>query len=97
METQGRAFKETIELYTKNVREEVESIRKTVENLKTSLMFSQKDIDDFKGKIYETEDKLHSLEDSFARSDNEMDEIMDKLQSWKDKEMVVRAARRITP
>ena len=41
-------------------------------------MFSQKDIDDLKGKIYETEDKLHNLEESFARSKNEIDEIMDK-------------------
>ena len=73
METQERAFKQTIELYTNNVREEVKSIRKTVEDLKTSLNFSQKDIDDFKGKIYETEDKLHSLEDLLARSENEID------------------------
>ena len=78
METQERAFKQTIELYTNNVREEVKSIRNIVEDLKTSLMFSQKDIDDLKGKIYKTEDKLHSLEDSFARSENEINEIMDK-------------------
>ena len=78
METQERAFKQTIELYTSNVREDVKSVRKTVEDLKTSLIFSQKDIDDLKGKIYETEDKLHRLEDSFARSENEINEIMDK-------------------
>ena len=33
---------------------------------------------DFKGKIYKTEDKLHGLEDSLARSETEIDEIMDK-------------------
>ena len=56
METQERGFKQTIELYTNSVREEVKSVKKTVKDLKTSLMFSQKDIDDLKGKIYETED-----------------------------------------
>ena len=56
METQERGFKQTIELYTNSVREEVKSVKKTVKDLKTSLMFSQKNIDDLKGKIYETED-----------------------------------------
>ena len=71
METQERAFKQMTELQTNDVREEVKSIRETVEEFKTSPMFLQKDIDNFKGKIYETyetQNKLHNLEDSLARS-----------------------------
>ena len=41
-------------------------------------MFSQKDIDDLKGKIYETKDKITQLGRLICRSENEIDEIMDK-------------------
>ena len=83
METQERTFKQTIYLYTNCVREEVKSARKTVEDLETSLMFSQKDTDDLKGNIYETEDKLHSLEDSFARSENEVTRPFTSKNTWR--------------
>ena len=78
LEMQERAFRQTIELYTSNVREEVSTLRRAVEDLKTSLAFSQKDINDTKEKIFQTEAKVHDLEDTLAQSENEIDLILDK-------------------
>ena len=78
LETQERAFRQTIELYTRNFREEVSTLRRTVEDLKTSFAFSQKDIDATKEKIFQTEEKVDDLEDTLAQSENEIDLILDK-------------------
>ena len=49
-----RAFRQTVEMFATNMKEDINSIRKTVEDLKCSLNFSQKDVDDikFKGKLW---------------------------------------------
>ena len=46
LETQERVFKQFIEFHTSSVKEEITSLRKHVDEVKTSLVFSQKDIDD---------------------------------------------------
>ena len=43
---QERSFCQMIELMTNTVKEDINNIRKTVDDLKASLSFSQKDIDD---------------------------------------------------
>ena len=48
METQERAFKQFTEFHTNSVKEEINTLREYVDDLKTSLIFSQKDIDDVK-------------------------------------------------
>ena len=58
-ETQEQTFKYTIELLTKNFKDDINEIKRTVEDLKTSLNFSQKDIDDIKSRIYKAEERRH--------------------------------------
>ena len=43
LETQERTFKQFIEFHTNSVNEEIKALRKYVDDLKTSLVFSQKD------------------------------------------------------
>ena len=52
LETQERVFKQFKEFHTSSVKEEIASLRKYVDEVKTSLVFSQKDIDDIKEKCY---------------------------------------------
>ena len=51
LETRERTFKYTIELLTKNFKDDIKEIKRTADDLKTSLNFSQKDIDDIKSRI----------------------------------------------
>ena len=51
------AFRQTIEMFATNMKEDINSIRKTVDDLKCSLNFSQRDIDDNKFKLYKAEKK----------------------------------------
>ena len=48
LKTQERVFTQFIEFHTSCVKEEIHSLRKYVEDLKSSLVFSQKDIDNVK-------------------------------------------------
>ena len=45
---QERAFRQTAEMFATNMKEDINSIQKTVDDLKCSLNFSQRDIDDIK-------------------------------------------------
>ena len=51
LETQERCFKATVQMSIDSIREEVKDIRNTVNELKESLTFSQKDIDNAKSNI----------------------------------------------
>ena len=56
--TQERAFRQTVEMFATNMKKDINSIRKTVDDLKCSLTFSQRDIDDIKFKLYKPEEKV---------------------------------------
>ena len=62
--TQERAFRQSIELFTTIIKEEVSFLRKEVEDLKASLNFSQKDLDDLKGKFFQAEQKVNDIDDT---------------------------------
>ena len=78
LETQERVFKQFIELHTSSVKEEIHSLRKYVDDLKNSLAFSQKDIDDVKEKCFRAEERLMDVEDSIALNLTGINELHDK-------------------
>ena len=56
---QERAFRQTVGMFATNMKkEDINSIRKTVDDLKCSLNFSQRDIDDIKFMLYKAEEKV---------------------------------------
>ena len=52
LENQERVPKQFIEFHTSSVKEEITSLRKYADEVKTSLVFSQKEIDDIKENCY---------------------------------------------
>ena len=62
LKTQERAFKQCIDFHTNSVKEEINTLRKYVDDLKMSLVFSQKDIDDVKEKCYKAEERMMETE-----------------------------------
>ena len=78
LETQERTFKYTIELLTKNFKDDINEIKRTVEDLKTSLNFSQKDIDNIKSRIYKAEERIMEAEEGIHDAQAEIDHSLDQ-------------------
>ena len=77
-ETQEILFKQFIGFHTSSVKEEITSLRKYVYKVKTSLVFSQRDIDDIKEKYYRAEERIMDVEDSMASAQSELEEFSDQ-------------------
>ena len=60
------------------VKEEMKQLKKDVNELKSSLTFSQKDIDDVKQKCYKMKERLMGAEDSLAETNSCVDELYDQ-------------------
>ena len=76
--TQERAFRQTVEMFATNMKEDINSIRKTVDDLKCSLNFSQRDIDDIKFKLYKAEEKVFNAEEAIFSTKRGIDELYDQ-------------------
>ena len=74
---QERAFRQTVEMFATNIKEDI-SIRKTVDDLKCSLNFSQRDIDDIKFKLYKAEEKVFNAEEAIFSTKRGIDELYDQ-------------------
>ena len=68
-------FKQFVEFHTSCVKEEIHSLRKYFDDLKTS---SQKDIDDVKKKYLRAEERLMDVEDSIATNQTGINELHDQ-------------------
>ena len=75
---QERSFRQMIELMTNTIKEDINNIRKTVDDLKASLNFSQKDIDDIKYKLYITKEKVWDAEDAIYGNQGAIDKLFDQ-------------------
>ena len=78
LETQERAFKQIMEFQMNAVKEEMKQLKKDLNELKSSLTFSQKDIDDVKQKCYKIEERLMGAEDYLAETNSCVDELYDQ-------------------
>ena len=81
--TQEQSFCQMIELMTNTIKEDINSIRKTADDLKASLNFSQKDIDDIKYKLYITEEKVWDAEDAIYGNQSAIDKLLIKMNNLK--------------
>ena len=59
-------------------KEEINALRKYVDDLKTSLIFLQKDLDDVKEKCYKAEERLLKTDDGLTEANSCIDELDDK-------------------
>ena len=81
LETQEREFKQFIEFHTDSVKEEINSLWKYVDNLKTDLVFSQKDIDDVKEKCCKAKERLMETEDGLTEANSYIDNQQEQLEN----------------
>ena len=75
---QERLFKQSMDILRENHKDEVNGLKCTIEELKQSLTFSQKDIDEVKSKYYEMENKINDVEDTVCRNQGGIDELYDQ-------------------
>ena len=78
LETQERGFKQFIEFHTNIVKGEINTLRKYVDEPKTSLVFSQKDIGDMKEKCHKAKERLMETEDGLTKANSCIDELYDQ-------------------
>ena len=78
LEAQERVFKQFTEFHTSSVKEEITSLRKYVDEVKTSLVFSQTDIDDIKEKCYRAGERIMEVADSVGSTQSELEELSDQ-------------------
>ena len=88
LETQERCFKATVQMLIDSIREQVKDIRNTVNELKESLTFSQKDIDDAKSNISKIETKITKADEDINMATLSI--------SWMDKSFLKTTAEEIT-
>ena len=84
LETQERAFKQFIEFHTNFVKGEINTSRKYVDDLKTSLVFSLKDIGDLKEKCHKAEERLMETEDGLTEANSCINELYDQQEQLED-------------
>ena len=84
LETQERTFKQFIEFHTNSVKGEINTLRKYVVDLKTSLVFSQKVIGDVKEKCHKAEERLMETEDGLTEANSSIDELYDQQEQLED-------------
>ena len=77
--TQERSFKSMVELFFESVKNEVKEVRSLVTDLKESLLFTQKDVDDTKFKIESLNMKLNKVEDDLNENYTDIEQLYDNL------------------
>ena len=80
LETQERCFKAIMQMLIDNISEEVKDIRNTVNELKESLTFSQKDIDDAKS-ISKIETKIIKADEDISEAYGDIEYLLDGQES----------------
>ena len=79
--TQERSFKSMVELFFESVKNEVKEVRSLVTDLKESLLFTQKDVDDTKFKIESLNMKLNKVEDDLNENYTDIEQLYDNLEN----------------
>ena len=85
LEIQEKGFKSSLQMFVDTFNAELKAIRSDVNDLKSSLQFSQKDIDDSKVKISKIESgivsNVQSLEDALQEGLDELEAKHDYLEN----------------
>ena len=63
LDIQERSFRSMVQIFVKYFKSDINEIRKEVKDLKESLEYSQKEIDDNKAKIASLESKLEVMDE----------------------------------
>ena len=75
LEIHQRAYCTTMQLMMDSVKDDIKSLKQSVGDMKQSLHYSQKDIDDFKTKIEKIEEKTKNVDKSIANSQMDIEDL----------------------
>ena len=75
MAVQERAYKNGIEIFYSEVKNDIRNLYDDIQEMKCSLQFSQKDIDELKLKVFSTETKVNSQHIALEHIDSECEGI----------------------
>ena len=76
--TQEGLFKQSMDiLIRESHKDEVNGLKRTIEELRKSFTFSQNDIDEVKTKYYEIDHKINDAEDTVYSNQGGIDELYD--------------------
>ena len=71
-----------MQIFINSIREEVKDTRNTVNELKESLTFSQKDIDDAKSNISKIETKITKADEEISKAYGDIEYLLDGQESF---------------
>ena len=75
LEIHERAYHTTMQLMMDSVKDDIKSLKQSVDEMKQSLHYSQKDIDDVKTKIEKVEEKTKNVDKSIANSQMDIEDL----------------------
>ena len=75
LEIHERAYRTTMQLMMDSVKDDIKLLKQSVDEMKQSLHYSQKDIDDVKTKIEKIEEKTKNVDKSIANSQMDIEDL----------------------
>ena len=78
LEIHERAYRTTMQLMMDSVKDDIKSLKQSVDEMKQSLHYSQKDINDVKTKIEKIEEKTKNVDKSIANSQMYIKDLYNK-------------------
>ena len=73
-----RAYRMTMQLMMDSVKDDIKSLKQSADEMKKSLHYTQKDIDDITTKIEKIEEKMKNVDKSIANSQMDIEDLYNK-------------------
>ena len=84
LEIQDRSYRSTFQLFLTDMKEDVKSLKKDIDELKNSLQFSQKDIKDLQDKTLAIEKKIGKCRKTVNQHDESLEEVSNQIEYLKN-------------
>ena len=80
LEIQDRPYRSTFQLLLADMKEDVKSLKKDIDELKHSLQFSQKDIKDLQDKTLAIEKKIRKCSKTVNQHDEDLEDVSNQIE-----------------
>ena len=80
LEIQDRSYRSTFQLLLTDMKEDVKSLKKDIDELKHSLQFSQKDIKDLQDKTLAIEKKIGKCSKTVNQHDEDLEDVSNQIE-----------------
>ena len=80
LEIQDRSYRSTFQLLLTDMKKDVKSLKKGIDELKHSLQFSQKDIKDLQDKTLAIEKKIGKCSKTVSQHDEDLEDVSNQIE-----------------